>query len=224
MAAYQKAAVTVSPLREKLAPLRSFSFPDTGGSLNVATHTYYFKHGHAERDEVRKAMQENSEWQTYLEEHVYPGIQNMRSNIFVEAPLVANTDGVPGLEHGWTREPADEEDNNQCIVEIRRYNLKLGYDTVPKFLEHYGQGLPSKLTAPGTDPTTSLVTLLYSDVGRLNEVIEVWRHGHGTAAMEQSRVAARGATEWRTAIANIAELAIEFSSTIHKPTSFSPLR
>lgn len=223
MTTYKKAAATVAPLREELAPLRSFSFPDTGGSLNVATQTYYFKYGHAERDEVRKTMQEDSEWQTYLEEQVNPGIQNVRSNVFVEAPLVANTDGVHGLEHVWAQGPAHEH-NNQCILEIRRYHLKLGYDTVPKFLEYYGQGLPSKLTAPGTDPTTSLVTLLYSDVGRLNEVIEVWRHGGGTGAMEQSRIAARGATQWRTTIANIAELAITFSSTIHKPTSFSPLR
>jgi hypothetical protein len=100
----------------------------------------------------------------------------------------------------------------------------LGYDTVPKFLELYGSGLPSKLNADGTDPTTTLVTLLYSEVGRLNEVIEVWRHGNGVAAMEQSRVAARNATAWRSAIASIADLAIEFSATIHRPLPFSPIK
>jgi hypothetical protein len=50
--------------------------------------------------------------------------------------------------------------------------LKLGYDTVPKFLSLYKAGLPSKLKAHGTDQTTSLVTFLYSEVGQLNEVIK----------------------------------------------------
>ena len=110
------------------------------------------------------------------------------------------------------------------ILEIRRYKLALGYDTVPTFMKIYEAGLPSKLEAEGTDPTTALITLLYSEVGRLNEVIEVWRHGGGTSAMETSRVAARAAGPWRDSIAQIAPLAIEFTSTIHKPTSFSPLK
>ena len=37
-------------------------------------------------------------------------------------------------------------------------------------------------------------------------------------------MAARGAKEWRTAIANVADLAIQFTSTIYKPTSFSSLK
>ena len=120
---------------------------------------------------------------------------------------------------------SNDKMSDDCILELRRYNLKLGYDTVPKFLELYGAGLPSKLEAPGTDPTTSLVTLLYSEVGRLNEVIEIWRHGNGVPAMEQSRAAARKAQEWRSAIASIADLAIEFRSTIHRPVlAFPPIK
>ncbi|KAL3914643.1 MAG: hypothetical protein SGILL_006021, partial [Bacillariaceae sp.] len=46
--------------------------------------------------------------------------------------------------------------NDHTILEIRRYYLKLGYDTVPNFLSLYGDGLPSKLSAQGTDPETSL--------------------------------------------------------------------
>ena len=64
---------------------------------------------------------------------------------------------------------------------------------------------------------------LKEEVGQLNEVIEIWRHG-STSAMERSRVASRSATEWRTSIAQIAELAMFFTSSIHKPLSFSPLR
>ena len=217
-AAYVQATTESAELRKSLVPLRFFSLPDTGGQLHVATHAYYFEGGHAERDAKRSDMGRSVEWWEYLTE-CRSYMQSQTSNIFVEAPLVKQVDGIRGL----ARVHADEVGTN-CILELRRYKLILGYDTVPKFLSLYGKGLPSKLTAEGTDPSTSLVTLLYTEVGRLNEVIEIWRHGDGTAAMERSRNAARGAAEWRTAIAEIAGLAIEFKSTIHRPTAFSPHR
>jgi hypothetical protein len=37
-----------------------------------------------------------------------------------------------------------------------------GYDTVPKFLELYEAGLPSKLGAEGTCPSTSLCSVFYT--------------------------------------------------------------
>lgn len=207
-------------------PLRFVSTPDTGGDLFVATHAYYYQGGHEERNVTREKLEQLPEWAEYMDQYVLPSVTRVQSNIFVEAPLVAQFDAVPGLATVPTVNDKDNNHNNnhKGILELRRYKLQLGYDTVPKFLEFYQEGLPSKLTAPGTDPTTSLVTLLYSDVGRLNEVIEIWRHGNGTGAMETSRKAARKAAEWRTAIAKIATLAVEFTSTIHKPTSFSPLR
>lgn len=217
-AAYMEATTDSFELRKSISPVRFFSFPETGGELFKATHAYYYQGGLGERDEVRTAMAANSEWKEYLGV-ILPHLDTVKSNIFVEAPFVSKHEEVVGLEQVSALGPG-----NNCILELRRYNLKLGYDTVPKFLEYYGQGLPSKLAAEGTDPTTSLVTVMYAEVGRLNEVIEIWRHGNGTAAMEQSRVAARGAKEWRTAISNIAELAIEFNTTIHKPTVFSPLK
>jgi hypothetical protein len=206
-----------SELLKTIAPLRFFSEPETGGQLHVATHAYYFSGGLSERDEVRKSMAENGEWRAFTG-MTRKYIQSQKSTLFVEAPLVRESN-LPGLA-----DVLDSQPGNDSILEVRRYNLKLGYDTVPKFLELYGSGLPSKLNANGTDPTTTLVTLLYSEVGRLNEVIEVWRHGNGVAAMEQSRVAARKATEWRSAIASIADLAIDFSATIHKPLPFSPIK
>jgi hypothetical protein len=226
---YMQLTSDTSELRKSLSPLRFFSLPETGGKLNVATHAYYYAGGLSERDETRKTMAENKEWQDYIASMRFC-VQAQNSTIFVEAPLVRQF-GLPGLANtATTAIPAppgaaqQQPGDNHCILEIRRYNLKLGYDTVPKFLELYGSGLPSKLNAEGTDPTTSLITLLSSEVGRLNEVVEIWRHGNGTIAMEQSRVAARGAQEWRTAIASIADLAIEFRSTIHKPVSFSPIQ
>ena len=63
--------------------------------------------------------------------------------------------------------------------------------------------------------------MLASEIGQLNEVIEVWRHGNGSSAMEASRAASRAAGPWRAAIAEIAGLATSFRTTVYKPTSFS---
>ena len=125
-------------------------------------------------------------------------------------------------------------EKNRGIIELCKYQLKLGYDTVPEFLRLFSEALPSKLSAPGTHPTTQLVTVLVSDVGSLNTVYEVWKHGGeisgknkefcGMHAMEQSRQASRGAKEWRERIAEIAALAVTFDTTILKPLDFSPLR
>jgi hypothetical protein len=215
--AYLEATTKVADLRKSLVPLKLFSFPDTGGMLHKATHAYYYAGGIAERDARRKDMAQSQEWKDYLME-TRPYMATQQSNIFVEAPIVQAFDGeILGLGGDFALEKG-----NDTILELRRYKLILGYDTVPNFLKLYGVGLPSKLAT--NDLTSSLVTLLYCELGRLNEVVEIWRHGDGTAAMERSRVNAREATEWKQAIASIAPLAIEFTSTVHRPTSFSPLK
>lgn len=146
-----------------------------------------------------------------------------KSSIFVEAPLVQEM-GLAGLGGGGKEETKTTNGTN-TIFEVRRYQLQLGYDTVPRFLSLYQEGLPSKLNeATGKDPTTSLITLLYSEVGPLNHVIEVWKHGNGTAAMERSRVAARQAQEWRHAIAEIAGIAQQFNTAIYRPYEFSNMQ
>jgi len=212
-----------SDVRKILTPLRVFSVPESGGKLNVATHLYHFAGGYAERDDRRKDMGNSNDWKEYLSK-ARRCIQSQKSTIFVEAPLVKETEGVIGLEMGYAETSLDMKSSTDCILELRRYQLKLGYDTVPNFLKLYGEGLPSKLNAPDTDPSTSLITVMYTELGSLNEVIELWRHGDGTKAMELSRVAARGASEWRTAISEIAGLAVNFTSTIHKPVSWSPIK
>jgi len=219
---FMKATTETADLRKRLVPLRFFSLPETGGQLHVATHAYYYGRGHADRDARRAAMAQDADWCAYIA-RCRPFVQSQSSLIFLEASL-GQDDRVPGVKGILDINDSGLGEDGKSILEVRRYKLKLGYDTVPKFLDLYMLGLPSKLDAPGTDPTTSLVTLLYSDVGRLNEVIELWRHGDGTSAMERSRVAARQADEWRQSIARIADLAVEFTSTIHKPASFSPIR
>lgn len=224
---YTQCTTKSSGLRKSLTPLRLFTMPETGGTLNVATHLYFYNGGFEERNEKRQLMGQSDEWKEYLKE-ARTCMQNQKSTIFVEAPLVNEIDQVCGLAPGLAESKLGLAEDNKvvdpdCIYEVRRYQLKLGYDTVPNFLSLYKNGLPSKLNAPGTDPSTALITLLYSEVGQLNEVIEIWRHG-STDAMERSRVASRSANEWRSSIAQIANLATVFTSSIHKPLSFSPLR
>lgn len=214
--AYLRATAAAADLRRTLLPLRLFATPDAGGALHVATHAYHYAGGHAERDARRAAAAASPAWAAYLDA-ARPCVQAQRASLFVEAPLVASCGG--GLAAARAEAPAAD-----CAFEMRRYKLVLGYETVPQFLALYGTGLPSKLAAPGTDEGTSLVTLMYTEVGRLNEVVEVWRHGNGTAGMERSRVAARGAKEWRDAVQQIAPLAVEFTTSILTPTAFSPIR
>jgi len=224
---YLKNTFAKADLRRSLTPLRLFTMPETGGTLNVATHIYHWAGGYEARNKGRAGMAASSEWKEYLK-NVKGCMVRQRSTIFVEAPIVHKFEGVCGLKDGKLESILSKsginDDESDCIYEMRRYKLKLGYDTVPNFLRLYSEGLPSKLEASGTDPSTSLITLLYTEVGLLNEVIEIWRHGGGTTAMERSRLAARGAPEWRKAIGDIAGLAMEFTTTIHRPLPFSPMR
>lgn len=220
---YLKATVKTAGVRKALVPLVCFSLPETGGPLNLATHLYYYSGGHDERNAKRAIQANDSAWKDYLST-CRPCVHKQVSSIFCQA----NIPGMVGLDQVLQNDSTTANFStrlfceNDSILEYRRYQLKLGYDTVPKFLDFYRDGLPSKLE--NQDSSTSLVSVLYSDVGRLNQVIEIWRHGDGTAAMERSRVAARQAHQWRSAIANIAELAVEFTTSIHKPMSFSPLQ
>jgi hypothetical protein len=227
--------------------LRFVSRPILGGDLNTVTHAMFYQGGLKEWQKQEKLMNSNNTaipittWSSVADQwqhdELLSCIQSQQSSVYVEAPFIKSKDfnddriQIPGLSDLTVLQSltssGDSEigESNTTIFEIRKYNLQLGYDTVPKFLKLYADGLPSKLDAPGTDDSTTLLTLLYSEIGRLNEVIEIWRHGNGLDGMERSRVAARSAQEWRSAIAQIADLAIEFRSTVHKPLpGYSPLQ
>ena len=208
------------------AGIRLIATPQTGWKINTAAHFHYFEGGFEERTKILDTMASCPKWNQY-NRLVNTCMMNIQSSVFVEAPFVYSTEAVCGLELEKAGQELQgsmgTEIDTPRIYEIRRYQLKLGYDTVPTFLQLYEEGLSSKLNAKGTDPSTTLMTLLYSDVGALNTVIEIWRHGD-TSAMERSRVAARTATEWRDSIAQIATLAIDFTTSIYRPVASSPLR
>ena len=64
-------------------------------------------------------------------------------------------------------------------------------------------------------------SLVIRDILFLFYILHSAQHGDGFPAMARSREAARKAEPWREAINNIAPLAISFSNTIVRPTSFS---
>lgn len=224
---YTQNTVQSSGLRKTL-PLAFFGFPETGAvPLNTAVHLYHYPGGMQQRNGERAALAKKDEWQQYLG-GVKECMMQQKSEIYVEAGLVNDFEEVSGLEYWVKNDQSTADTCGNSIIELRKYQLKLGYDTVPNFLKLYAQALPSKLNAVGTHPTTQLVTILSSDIGSLNAIYEVWKHGGGSScgmeAMEQSRQASRGAQEWRSGISEIAKLATSFETSILKPASFSPLQ
>jgi NIPSNAP len=218
-AQYIEVTAAAEKLRKSLVPLRLFCAPDTGGLLNMMTHFYFYEGGLEQREAARIKAAKSTEWKDYLSKS-RPNILQQRSSIYVESPLLQKH-GLSGMKTEFVGHSSAPGAPSDVIYEIRKYQLKLGYDTVPQFMSMYDKGLPSKLSAPGTDPSTSLCSVMYNEVGDLNTVIEIWRHGGGVRAMHTSRVAARGAMEWRKAINDIATLSISFTTTIHKPLPFS---
>jgi len=198
---YMKATNEAANLRKSLVPLRLFSLPDTGGQLNRATHFYYYEGGMPDRDAKRGGMATNSDWQDYLSA-ARPCMLEQQSQLYCEAPLPAQyMTGMKALSPALIG-------GSDPIYEYRKYQLKLGYDSVPRFLDHFQRGLPARMACK--DSSSELLSVMHSEVGELNEVIELWRHGDGNAAMHASRVAARGAPSWKAAVAGIAELSTSF--------------
>ena len=205
-------------LRKSLLPLRLFTMPETGGDLNVASHLYFYPGGMTERDAVRKVSGGNKEWKEFVEDS-RRHVSSQRSSIYTEAPgFVLDAAGTAGgADEGGT---GDGEDSG--IFEVRRYQLVLGYSTVPAFMDHYARGVEAKVKA-GQDEGTRLSTVMYNEIGSLNEVIEIWRHS-GVGGMERSRKMAREAGAWKEAVGEIAKIAVKFDNAIHRPLPFSPWR
>eukprot|EP00746_Dinoflagellata_sp_MGD_P010262 gnl/MRDRNA2_/MRDRNA2_121125_c0_seq1.p1 gnl/MRDRNA2_/MRDRNA2_121125_c0~~gnl/MRDRNA2_/MRDRNA2_121125_c0_seq1.p1 ORF type:complete len:265 (+),score=42.92 gnl/MRDRNA2_/MRDRNA2_121125_c0_seq1:71-865(+) len=175
---------------------------------------------YAERDAALAASILDSEWQQFVDSYE-PSLVSSASSIFVEATDTLNEAGLQGLSK-CILPPL--EDGVQSALEMRTYQLQLGYTTVPKFLELYGVGLKDKLAADQTGQST-LISLLYSEAGAapLNTVVELWYHRslHGG---QVSRAASRSAPEWKKAIGEIAKLAITFNSQVLRAVGPSPLR
>lgn len=197
---------------------------ETGGDVDEILHWYHYPGGLKQRDKTRAAAAQNSAWR---KGYVIPSetmLVERKSALFVESEVCKTA--ARGIAANLYRAPETLKIGGPMpIYEVRTYQLKLGYDSVPKMYQLMASGLPSKLAA-SDGPTSSggdggdLVFMGHADVGSLNEVQEVWRF-QSTAACLDAREKSRGAQEWRAAIAGTAELANTFTSRLMRPASFS---
>mmetsp|Transcript_9023 Transcript_9023/g.16580 ORF Transcript_9023/g.16580 Transcript_9023/m.16580 type:complete len:264 (+) Transcript_9023:56-847(+) len=195
------------------APLGTWT-TDLGASSNRVYRLRTWAEGYKERDAAQKAVQANSEATLALSQADACTVK-LASSIFVEASSTLSAVGLPGL---MVFEPVSQDKDATVAYELRSYQLKLGYTTVPRFLELYQEGLKDKLAAD-TSGESVLVTLLYCEAGaaNLNTVLELWRHRslHGG---QVSREASRSATGWKSAVGQIAaEVAVSFQTQILRP-------
>eukprot|EP00965_Chrysotila_dentata_P144628 4777205-Pleurochrysis_carterae.AAC.3 len=144
-------------------------------------------------------------------------LRQQRSVAMVEATQALSACGLPGAALYTPPSPVNGE---RAVWELRTYQLQLGYETVPQFLQLFQEGLAEKLAVDDSG-ASELATLLYSDNGSLNVVIELWRHA-SLARSQESRRASRKATRWRQAINDIAKLAVTFDTQLMRPTPRSP--
>eukprot|EP00913_Durusdinium_trenchii_P024519 g23018.t1 len=84
--------------------------------------------------------------------------ESMRTSIFLEATDALGEAGLSGDLLSFSAEGGDEPP----VYELRTYQLKLGYTTVPTFVEKYTNGLKEKLAADQTGQS-HLVSLMYSE-------------------------------------------------------------
>ena len=222
--AYMEQTSTTAGVRRELfqtaeSSWLAFFTTEIGPALSRVHHLYYYA-DYDVRDKVRSAVARDERWTKYLQA-VKPHMVNQSSLIYHEATSVLKSNGIGGALEMPT-EAISADSGSAVCYEMRRYQLKLGYPTVPDFMAAYGEGLADKLGADKSG-ASSLVTLLYNDVGPLNSVIELWRHESMQRSMD-SRVASRQATLWKKAVAKNAELGISFDNQFLRPAPFSPWR
>ena len=197
-----------------------------GAECHTVHHLYHWG-SYSQRDQARyEAFDEPEQGQDVMVSassvlplpSLRPMLQSSHSAAFVEATATLQGCGLPGA---LAFEPAAAADAGERVAwELRTYQLRLGYDALPQFLELYADGLADKLKADDSG-ASSLCTLLYSDCGPLNVVHELWRH-ESLERAQASRAASRKAAKWRSAIGEIAKMATSFETSYLIPLARSP--
>ena len=172
--------------QERVATARAAALPgwlgmwktELGGPIHTVRHLYRWA-DYDERDQARSCAEAQSLPLLSLRQKLAAS----ESVVMVEATAGLQACGLKGAV-GFTS-PAGT-DAAAVAWELRTYQLQLGYETVPKFLELYTDGLKDKLAADDSG-ASQLATLLYSDCGSLNVVMELWRH----ESLERSQVGKR---------------------------------
>jgi hypothetical protein len=208
---------------------------ELGGSVHQV-HSLLHWNSYTERDEARGAVADLGDIAASHAESVanmtlpLPSLREQlsdsRSVIMNEASACLAAAGLPGALSYVPQSTANTDGTGVVATpvcyEMRTYQLRLGYSTVPEFLALFQGGLKDKLAADDSG-ASELCTLLFSDCGSLNVVVEIWRHQSLQGSMA-SREASRKANKWRAAINQIAELAQSFETTMLRPLPTSPWR
>jgi hypothetical protein len=212
MEAFMKHTEESAELRESLHPCWKGMFTcDIGGDLLTVHHIYHYANL-AQRKEARDKASLNADWKAYRKA-IGPYVQSMEASIFkpaVACMSAAKSDMIQDFN------PKREED---VMYELRQYQLNPGYNSVPRLLDSFAEGLPHKVAA---DSNSKLVFFGFIDVGMLNTVIELWRYP-SLAASIQARESARKVPEWRHCIGSVTPNVQHFRTQALFPTRFSPL-
>ena len=201
-------------LRRRVLPVVGLFKPDIGGVLNSFTHMYHYKNLE-ERDMIRAKALKTPAWsEEYLP--VAKGMMlGQRNALYSAARSIMDAAG--------SRPVSDILGQNAgagvMIIEIRRYQLHPGYDTVPTILSSFEKGIPEKMAV---SPDTELIFFGFTDIGMLNNVIEVWRYPSAAACMA-SRQEARKVQAWRDTIHAVTQKVQHFTSTFMYSMKGSPV-
>jgi|Transcript_2706 hypothetical protein len=205
--------------RQRLNPgFLGFFQTETGGDVNRVTHVYRYEN-YDERDRVRGVMARDAEWVNFLRESK-SALRSQTSEIFLEAAKATTAAGL-GV-NDMVRRAAQDGARAPGVFELRRYQLELGYNPIPKLIDHLASGLPSKIQSD-KDKKGELCGMFYSDVGKLNQFVELWRYDSYQDHI-RVREAARGASAWRAAIGEIAPMVQMFDTQLLKPVGLSPIQ
>lgn len=232
MDAYLAACASHAGTRARLEPgfLGAFR-TSVGGDVNEITRII----AHADydaRDAAIAAMRADPAWTAFVErtDHL---IAHETSEMFLPATkcleAVATSPSDADADARWraffcstSKSGKKKTKTNPGVFELRAYQLELGYNPIPKLIDHMAQGLPSKL-ATDTAKNGALIGMFYSDVGRLNRFVEVWRYDSARNHIA-AREAARDAREWRECVGNIAPMVQMFDTKLTEPTPCSPVQ
>jgi hypothetical protein len=229
MDAYLAACASHAGTRARLEPgfLGAFR-TSVGGDVNEITRVI----AHADydaRDAAIAAMRADPAWTAFCDS-TDPLIAHETSEMFLPATkcleaVAGDSPSDADAEARWRDffcSKSEKQKTNPGVFELRAYQLELGYNPIPKLMEHMSKGLPSKLKSD-TEKNGLLIGMFYSDVGRLNRFVEIWRYDSAKNHIA-AREAARGATEWRECVGNIAPMVQMFDTKLTSPTPCSPVQ
>ena len=221
MDAYLAACAAHAETRARLEPgfLGAFR-TSTGGELNEITRVTHFADYDA-RDATSAAMRADPAWRAFCQD-TESMLEKHTSEMYLPAtPCLEAIAKSPSDARAFSRWKAFSDENDKPgVFELRAYQLELGYNPIPKLVAHMAEGLPSKL-ASDPDENGALIGMFYSDVGRLNRFVEVWRYDSAQKHIA-AREAARGAQTWRACVGNIAPMVQMFDTKLTEPTRCSP--